>query len=58
MLTGSSGEKRPVSEVEEATKVGRISTKLEREDPELRLESASAGPSERRRVLLRDWKRK
>ena len=45
-------KKQPVSDVEEAMKVGRISTKLEPEEPELRLENASAGPSERRRALL------
>lgn len=40
--TEPSGEKRPVNDVEETMTVGRLSTKLKCEEPELR-QSSSAG---------------
>ena len=59
---GPNGERRPMSEVEGAMKVGRISTGLESEPAarkpprELPRGVMPAAPAARK-VLLRDWKR-
>ena len=56
MITGPNGEKRPISDVSAAMKVGRVSVGIEQE----REETVGVDESReivQRKVIVRDWKR-